>query len=248
MWPKPADLVDGGGEWSTVARTWSRSGADVDASRDERGGGGACSSAPTPRGSTRRAGCSCRRSSATSWRRAGDHQGAGALPLRLPDGRVRRADRATARDRRCRPEGRPATTAACSSPRRIRRGARQAGPDHDPGPRCATTPASTATAWSSAPTTASRSGTPRPGTPTSPTRRTPFAELSRGGAARHLSDPRSARSWRSVSARSAPGAPSPVPGAPSSGRGPATTIPTSPPPQHHTQIRTSRRTAREGSR
>ena len=64
--------------------------------------------------------------------------GPGALPLRLPDGRVPQGDPADA--------AAPTTSKAvrdypCLPVRRLRRGARQAGPGDHPGRRCAPTPA-----------------------------------------------------------------------------------------------------------
>ncbi len=54
-----------------------------------RGGEGRCSSALTRLASTRRAACSCPPSTARSCPGAGAHQGAGALPVRVPAVRVR---------------------------------------------------------------------------------------------------------------------------------------------------------------
>src|SRR3954469_20098246 len=55
----PAELVDRGAKWSTVALDG--------AGTETAGGGGGCSSVPTRRGWTTKAGCSCRPSSVTSW-------------------------------------------------------------------------------------------------------------------------------------------------------------------------------------
>ena len=148
-------------------------------------------------------------------RRAGGHPGAGALPLRLPDGRVRPGRRAAAvraGDQQGGPRlparvPRPAPATRC-------RTSRAGSPSR---PCCASTPGWPATAPSSAPAPGSRSGTPPPGTTTwrpasrpSPSRRRRWSPdcSDRATVARRRPDPSAEVSTRSRR----PGAPSPVPG------------------------------------
>ena len=163
-------------------------------------------------------------------RRPGDHPGPGALPLRLPRRRVRPDGRAHAGRRRS-PASRPATTSGCSSPAppTRRRTSRAGSPSRR---RCATTPGSPRTAWSSAPTPASRSGTPPAGTTYLGRAGGRVRRPVRGGAPRaHLAD-RARPRERAPAVRAARSPPAPAPGATfpgargrhgGSGRGPGRT-------------------------
>ena len=156
--------VDSGAKWSTVARGGGQGLISAPVARRARGGGAGVPRhlppAPRREGPAVPAGEVPRRAG----RRHGDHQGPGALPLRLPDGRVRQRITEALRDGPGRQPRRSATTAGCFFAGASRRGAGQAGPDHRSRRPARVRRAWTATASSSAPTPGSRSGTPRPGT------------------------------------------------------------------------------------
>ena len=168
---KARGVVDGGGKWSSVGDQGAQGARPCDRATDGRsvrgtrvprdphpaarreGPADPAGEVPGPAGGGRR-----------------DHQGAGALPVRLHRCRLRRPGRAS--------RSAPTTEGRARLPphllrQRLRRGPRPAGPRHRAGRACAATPGSTRTASSSAPTPASRSGTPRPGAPTSRSRSRP---------------------------------------------------------------------------
>ena len=167
------DLIKWGSWWRKVEYSGAKW-RTADCRGDEEGG--PCSSAPTPRSSTRRAGCSSRRSSATSWRRPGDHPGPGALPGRLAARaafvELAQAVRSASSSQQ---HARDYQRMLARAPRTRRRTSRAASRSRR---TCGRTPGWTRTASWSGPSTGSRSGTPRRWEQYSAEQESAFADLS----------------------------------------------------------------------